>query len=100
MLTERKKHIVRIYDGYIFQLYAQYFALTEDGYNVKSISLYSYDDNKRYPVDLPQNNPEMLNKFKKLIEEMNEFNPETFIQTNPEKCERCIYSPLCDRVVS
>ncbi len=46
MLTERKKKINKIYDGYIFQLYAQYFALCEMGYAVKSILLYSIDDNK------------------------------------------------------
>ena len=25
LLVERKKHITKIYDGYIFQLYAQYY---------------------------------------------------------------------------
>ena len=27
-LIERKKHVRQIYDGYIFQLYAQYYAMT------------------------------------------------------------------------
>lgn len=41
ILTERKKKIKTIYDGYVFQLYAQYFSLIEMGYSVKSIRLYS-----------------------------------------------------------
>jgi CRISPR-associated protein Cas4 len=33
-LRERKKNIIRIYDGYVFQLYAQCAALREMGYVV------------------------------------------------------------------
>lgn len=36
LLVERKKHISKIYDGYVFQLYAQYYALTEMGYAIFS----------------------------------------------------------------
>jgi CRISPR-associated exonuclease Cas4 len=36
-LSERKREIKTIYDGYVFQVYAQYHALTEMGYKVKSI---------------------------------------------------------------
>mgnify|MGYP004528745651 FL=1 len=31
LLTERKNKFIKIYDGYIFQIYAQYFALKEMG---------------------------------------------------------------------
>lgn len=34
LLTERKKHIEKIYDGYLFQLYAQCLCLREMGYKV------------------------------------------------------------------
>lgn len=34
-LVERKRQIKTIYDGYIFQIYAQYFALCEMGYEVR-----------------------------------------------------------------
>ena len=33
ILTERKKKIKTIYDGYVFQLYAQYYCLVEMGLN-------------------------------------------------------------------
>ena len=47
LLVERKKKIKVIYDGYIYQLYGQYFALQEMGYEVKQLALHSIDDNKR-----------------------------------------------------
>lgn len=95
VLTERKKKIKTIYDGYIFQLYAQYFALTEMGYAVSSIRLYSMDDNKVYNVTMPDDNPEMLLKFEKNISDIQNFSMENFKQTNIQKCNFCIYEPLC-----
>lgn len=67
ILTERKKKVKKIYDGYIFQVYAQYFALTEMGYTINKIRIYSMDDNKIYPIGLPNENPEYLFKFESLI---------------------------------
>lgn len=95
VLTERKKRIKVIYDGYIFQLYAQYFALREMNYTVNEIRLYSMDDNKTYPVLLPENDPAMYEKFRNTIYEINNFNFENFRQNNRLKCENCIYEPLC-----
>lgn len=53
LLVERKKHISKIYDGYVFQLYAQYYALTEMGYAVQKLEIRSLDDNKKYKINLP-----------------------------------------------
>ena len=95
ILTERKKHINAVYDGFIYQLYAQYFALEEMGYGVKQLRLYSMDDNKVYPVALPQDNAPGLAGFEQLVADMNSFDFEGFKQQNPKKCARCIYEPLC-----
>lgn len=95
ILTERKKNIKVIYDGYVFQLYAQYFSLTEMGYNVKKIRLYSMDNNKIYNIDLPENNTCMFKKFTALINDINRFSFDDFVQSNVEKCCNCIYEPLC-----
>ena len=73
LLTERKKHIETIYDGYIFQLYAQTICLREMGYTVKQIRFYSSDDNKVYPVLLPEEDSVMFNKFKETNEAMQKF---------------------------
>lgn len=95
ILTERKKKINTIYDGYVFQVYAQYFALSEMGYAVNEIRLYSMDDNKVYQIDKPENNVVMFEKFKGLLYDINEFSPEGYYQNNITKCEKCIYEPLC-----
>ena len=95
ILTERKKKIKNIYDGYIFQLYAQYFSLVEMGYSVNKIRLYSMDDNKMYPISKPEDDNEMFSKFKKLIDDINNFDIDSFRQSNQVKCSNCIYEPLC-----
>ncbi|MCH2227519.1 MAG: type V CRISPR-associated protein Cas4 [Candidatus Caenarcaniphilales bacterium] len=97
LLTERKKKIVTLYDGYIFQVYAQYFALQEMGHKVSSLKLYSMDDNKNYYIKRPEDDPRRHFEFEQLIENMKNFciDGENFY-TNPNKCERCIYKNLCD----
>lgn len=96
-LTERKRQIKKIYDGYVFQLYAQYFSMIEMGYCVKKLRFHSIVDNKNYNILLPEDNPEMLQKFETTIKEMNDFSVDSFIQNNEEKCRNCIYEPACDR---
>ena len=97
LLTERKNKIIKIYDGYVFQIYAQYFGLSEMGYEVESIRFHSLSDNKNYNVELPQNNKEMFEKFERLIKDIRTFDMEKFVQTNQAKCQNCIYEPSCDR---
>lgn len=95
ILTERKKNIKVIYDGYVFQIYAQYFSLKEMGYNVRELRLYSMDTNKVYKIDTPENNPTMFIRFNRLIDDINAFSFDYFKQNNEEKCNNCIYEPLC-----
>lgn len=96
-LTERKRQIKTIYDGYIFQVYAQYYALTEMGYKVNSIALHDIIHNKSYPIPLPCEDREMQLKFEALINQINCFdmNDQNFTP-NTKKCLNCIYSNLCD----
>lgn len=97
VLTERKKKVVRIYDGYVFQIYGQYFALVEMGYKVLSLKIYSMDDNKVYKIPLPSEDLVMFHKFEQVIHDINSFDMLQFSQTNIEKCKQCIYEPACDR---
>ncbi len=96
-LIERKNRIAVIYDGYVFQVYAQCFALREMGYSVKEIVLRDRTRNKNHPVPLPEDDPAMTAKFRDVLEELNRFdlNDPSF-EPNPEKCLNCIYSNLCD----
>ena len=94
-LVERKNKIKTIYDGYRYQVYAQYFCLKEMGYKVKKILLHSLSDNKRYLINIP--GKKEIAEFESLIAKIREFsiNQSKFKQ-NKEKCARCIYSELCD----
>lgn len=94
-LIERKHKIKKIYRGYEWQLYGQYFCLTEMWYVVTSLKLYSYSDNKSYPIPLP--NHEIKEKFRKMIHKFKNFSLDTDFAINPKKCERCIYRHLCDK---
>ncbi len=97
ILIERKRKIKTIYDGYVFQLYAQYFAMCEMGYEVKKLKFYSMIDNKNYSIKLPDENPEMFSRFEEIILLIKKFSLENFKQINIEKCKNCIYEPACDR---
>lgn len=99
-LTERKKKIRQIYEGYVFQLYGQCHAMREMGYDVQQLFLYSMDDNKKYSIPLPECDASMQERFEKTIFDMRTFDMEHFIQKNPKKCQRCIYEPACDRAAN
>lgn len=94
LLTERKNSITAVYDGFRYQLYAQYFALTEMGYKVNYMRLYSLKDNVVYPIPLPS--PSQVNDFELTLKCMREWSPERGFIPNPKKCRACIYSALCD----
>ena len=96
LLTERKKKIHRIYDGFVFQIYAQYYCLIEMGYVVKQLCIYSLDDNKKYCIPLPKENTEMDIKFKTLIKKIRAYDLEKDFSPNIAKCKSCIYKNLCD----
>ena len=100
MLVERKKHVSRIYDGYVFQLYGQYYSMIDMGYAVDSLRIHSIDDNKNYNIDLPENDKDMKNRFEQLISDMRAFDMDKFVQENSQKCANCIYEDACDRSVS
>ena len=100
MLIERKKHVNKIYDGYVFQLYGQYYSMVEMGYTVDFLKIHSIDDNKNYNIALPENDLEMKQKFENLICTMRTFDMNGFVQDNAQKCSNCIYEDACDRSAS
>lgn len=98
LLRERKNHIITIYDGYVFQVYAQCHALREMGFEVNKIELYDISANRIFPISLPENNPDMQDKFEKTICDLNSFDVlKDKVNVNPEKCKTCIYNLLCDQ---
>lgn len=97
ILIERKNKISEIYDGYIFQLYAQYFCMIEMGYKVEKLQIYSISDNKKYDIKLPKDDVEMFSKFEEIVNNINSFEMGKYFLNNKNKCEKCIYSFSCDR---
>ena len=96
LLVERKKKIKVVYDGFIFQLYAQYFCLIEMGYDVAALKLYSMDDNKSYPIALPCKDQTKYQEFCQLIQNINQYRLNEQFTPNENKCKHCIYQHLCD----
>jgi CRISPR-associated protein Cas4 len=94
LLVERKRKIATIYDGYRYQLYAQYFCMVEMGYEVEKLAFHSLIDNKRYVIGIPGNAE--IQEFENLLQKIQNFDlKDTFI-ANQNKCEQCVYSSLCD----
>ncbi len=93
-LIERKNKISTIYDGYFFQIWAQYFCLIEMGYNIKELSFYSLKDNKKIHVKIP--NQDDKETIKNLIEEIKKFELNKNFSQNINKCKKCPYRNLCD----
>jgi CRISPR-associated protein Cas4 len=91
-LIERKTKVKQIFDGYRYQLYAQYFCLREMGYKVKRIVLRSLKDNKNYDIPLPTKRDEK--EFTNLISRIWSFNPKELITHHCSKCEKSIYKVL------
>lgn len=96
-IIERKKKISTLYDGQIFQVYAQYFCLREMGFDVQKLQIHSMDDNKNYYIPVPTDNREMYERFKNILSEIRNFDPAKYIQTNDKKCMSCIYEPACSK---
>jgi len=95
-LIERKFQLKQIFQGQIYQLWAQMLCLKEMGYDVKELAFYETSTNKMLPVRMPEE--EDLQRFKRFIEGFRRYNPEeTSFIVNPNKCRHCIYCNLCDK---
>jgi CRISPR-associated exonuclease Cas4 len=77
-LIERKSKIKTIHQGYIYQLYAQMFALLEQGYKVKKLTLHSLEENKRYPISLPT--LVEIDEFETTITKLKNWDPLSLLQ--------------------
>lgn len=95
-LIERKYKVNKIYRGYLLQLYAQFFCLEEMGVEVEKMFIHSLSDNKRYEIPRPRALDEY--EFGKVINKIKCFDPLIFNKdSNPNKCDNCIYRELCNR---
>ncbi|MFZ1248804.1 MAG: type V CRISPR-associated protein Cas4 [Candidatus Saccharimonadales bacterium] len=91
-LIERKAHLTQVYEGYMWQLYAEYFCLREMGYDPTSLAFYSTQDNKKHPVRLPTEADKT--QLKRIIQDMQTYNAEKLLAHHCPRCNHNIYAPL------
>ncbi len=95
-LIERKYQLKQIFQGQIYQLWAQMLCLREMGHEVESLAFYETSTNKTTSVAMPT--AEDLQRFKSFINRFRTFDPlSTPFAINPNKCIHCIYCNLCDK---
>lgn len=91
-LIERKTKIKQIFDGYRYQLYAQYFCLVEMEYPVKKLVLRSIQDNKNYQIPIPTEKD--TKEFEELLHAIWVFDPKNLFSHQCLKCQMSIYGSL------
>lgn len=94
-LIERKYQLKNIFQGQIYQLWAQYLCMVEMGYDVQEIAFYEISTNKMIPVNLPTT--VQLEQFVSFLNSYQAYNPEQPILINSNKCKHCVYCSLCDK---
>lgn len=95
LLIERKYLLKQIYQGQIYQLWAQYFCMTEMGYDINQIAFYEISTNKMMPIQIPGDKER--HEFESFLNSYKDYNPLDEIKVNPNKCFHCIYCNLCDK---
>jgi CRISPR-associated exonuclease Cas4 len=96
LLVERKYRLDTIYQGQIYQLWAQYYCMKEMGYAIEKLAFYAISTNKMFPVDIPtEENKKELQNF---ILKFKNYDPTQAIEVNINKCTHCIYCSLCDKI--
>lgn len=97
-LIERKYQLKQIFQGQVYQLWAQMLCMEEMGYDVDSIAFYESSTNKMIPVAMPTDMD--LQQFRTFILKFRSFDPSsTPFPINTNKCRHCIYCNLCDKTV-
>ena len=94
-LFERKYQLKQVFQGQIFQLWAQMFCLQEMGYPVSLLFFYEISTKKSIPVKLPD--PNDIARFEAFLNSFRNFDPREPFTVNPNKCMHCIYCNLCDK---
>lgn len=96
LLIERKYQLLKIYQGQIYQLWAQYFCMIEMGYQVEKLAFHATSTNTLFPIEIPQK--DQKEELKRFINRFKTYNPSQEIQVNNNKCRHCIYCNLCDKI--
>ena len=96
-LIERKYQLKQIYQGQIYQLWAQMLCLQEMGYEVERIAFYEISTKKSIPINVPSSVE--IKGFEQFLSSFRNYDPMQPFQPNLNKCRHCIYCSLCDKTI-
>ena len=94
-LIERKYQLRNIYQGQIYQLWAQMLCLLEMGYEVERIAFYEISTKRTIPISLPSDGD--IQRFEDFLHSFRNYDPTLPFQANLNKCRHCVYCNLCDK---
>lgn len=95
MLIERKYQLKQIFQGQLYQLWAQMLCLDEMGYKVEQLAFYETSTRKTILVEKPST--EDIMSFEEFLSTIRKFDPMAPLSQNLNKCRHCIYCNLCDK---
>ena len=95
ILVERKYSLKHIYRGQLYQLWAEYFCITEMGYEVEKLAFYEISTNKMIYIDIPGEDEKL--ELSGFINSFRNYSPEMPLSVNHNKCIHCVYCNLCDK---
>ncbi len=97
-LIERKYQISRIFQGQIYQLWAQMLCLKEMHYEVEQLFIYEISKKQYHPIPMPTE--EDIVSFRNFLDNFRSFDPSrSKFPINKNKCQHCIYCNLCDKTI-
>lgn len=94
-LIERKYQLKHIFQGQIYQLWAQFFCMVEMGYEVEEIAFYEISTKRIIPISVPSETEKK--ELKAFVDSFRNYDPSAPLQVNLNKCIHCIYCNLCDK---
>ena len=95
-LIERKYQLRNIYQGQIYQLWAQYLCMKEMAYDIESLAFYEISTNKMIPIEIPSDR--QIEEFKRFLDTYRNYDPSQPLLVNENKCKHCVYCNLCDKM--
>lgn len=97
-LIERKYQLKHIYQGQLYQIWAQMICFKEMGYEVERIAFYEISTKRTIPVEMPSQ--EDIMQFEQHLDTFRTYDPLKPFSVNPNKCQHCIYCNLCDKTTT
>ncbi len=94
-LVERKYQLRQVYQGQIYQLWAQMLCLQEMGYEVERIAFFELSTKRTIPIQPPT--PDDIRHFETFLVSFKNYDPTLPFSPNLNKCRHCIYCNLCDK---